>query len=637
MQMKTPLRVLVVEDSEDDTLLMVRQLQRDGYNPTFQRVETRDQMAAALVEQGWDVVLADYNMPRFSALEALELLKESGLDLPLIIVSGSIGEETAVAAMKAGARDYVMKDRMNRLATSVESALRDAEVRRQREQAERALQESDRRYRFLYDRSPSINLIIDMDGNVTDVNEAALEQLGYSRNEVVGKHLQDLIVPEQREEATSLIRQDLKGEHTPDTEISVYGKDGAIHTILISPGQAVLYADGQPIGILVTGTDISERKRMQEQIMLADRLASIGELASGLAHEINNPLTSVIGFAQLVSSKEVPCDIKEDIEIIHSEAQRCAEIVKKLLVFARKHTPAMQPMDVNETIVKTLELRVYEQKTNNIQVYSRLAPDLPMVTADYFQLQQVFLNIIINAEYFMTEAHGRGTLTVTTERVGDFVRVCFADDGPGIAPEYLRHVFDPFFTTKEVSKGTGLGLSICHGIVKECGGSICVESELGKGATFTVELPITVEEKQMEVSESSADEAQKAAKAKVLVIDDEPAIRQYLSRMLTAEGHEVETVDNGRDALEKLKSNRYGVVLLDIKMPGMSGIELYEHVQNMDHFLADRVLFITGDVIGVGVRDFLAKTKASYVTKPLDNRKLMKEINRILVKKDTKS
>jgi len=635
--MKTPLRVLVVEDSEDDTLLVVRQLQHGGYNSTFQRVATRDEMTAALVKQIWHVVLADYNMSQFSALEALELVKESGLDLPFIIVSGSIGEETAVAAIRAGAHDYVMKENMTRLAASVERELLEVEVRRKRKLAEKALEESERRYRYLYDKSTSINWIIDMAGNVSDVNTSAIEQLGYSKDEVVGSPILGFIVREQQEEVRALIERNFRGESTPSKEIGVFGKDGAIHTILFSPGQAVSYAEGRPTDILVTGTDISEYKRMEEQIMITDRLASIGELVSGIAHEINNPLTSVIGFAQLVSNKEVPCDVKEDIEIIYSEAQRCAEIVKKLLTFARRHTPTTQPMDVNEAIVKTLELRAYEQRTNNILAYSRLAPDLPWVTADYFQLQQVFLNIIINAEHFMIEAHGRGTLTISTQKVGDFVRVCFADDGPGIATKNLEHVFDPFFTTKEVGKGTGLGLSICHGIVAELGGRICVESELGKGATFTVELQIATEKRQIEVSESSADEDLKAAKAKILVVDDESPIRQFLSRMLTEEGHDVETIDNASDALEKLKSNRYGVVLLDIKMPGMSGIELYEHIQHMDHSLTDRVLFIIGDVIGVGIKNFLDKTKASYVTKPFDNKKLMKEINRILVEKDMKS
>ncbi|MBA7686730.1 Sensor protein ZraS [subsurface metagenome] len=229
---------------------------------------------------------------------------------------------------------------------------------------------------------------------------------------------------------------------------------------------------------------------MEEQLIVTDRLASIGELASGIAHELNNPLTGVIGFAQLLLDRDVPDDVKEDLKTIYSEAQRTAQVVKGLLTFAREHTPVKQLVNINSIIEKVRELRAYEQKVSNIKVNTRFTPDLPEIMADYFQLQQVFLNIIINAEHFMIEAHGKGTLTITTEKVGNIIRASFTDDGPGISKDDLGHLFDPFFTTKEMGKGTGLGLSICHGIITEHGGQIYVESELGKGATFVVELPI---------------------------------------------------------------------------------------------------------------------------------------------------
>jgi signal transduction histidine kinase len=189
-------------------------------------------------------------------------------------------------------------------------------------------------------------------------------------------------------------------------------------------------------------------------------------------------------------SKDIPDDIKGDLVIINKEAKRTAGIVRNLLTFARHHPAAKKLVDINKIIEAVLQLRAYEQQVHNIEVNTRFAPDLPNVMANGFQLQQVFINIIINAEYFMIEAHGRGTLTITTEHVGDMVRASFADDGPGIAKENLPHLFDPFFTTKGMGKGTGLGLSICHGIVTEHGGRIYAQSEPGKGATFVIELPI---------------------------------------------------------------------------------------------------------------------------------------------------
>jgi signal transduction histidine kinase len=238
-----------------------------------------------------------------------------------------------------------------------------------------------------------------------------------------------------------------------------------------------------------------ESLETEQQLIIADRLASIGELASGLAHELNNPLTGVIGFSQLLLSKDLPDEIREDIKVIYSEAKRAADVVKNLLIFARKHAPVKQMVNINDVIEKVLTLRAYEHRVENIQVVTHFAPDLPLTMADYFQLQQVFLNIIINAEHFMLEAHRRGTLTITTRRVGNSIVASFADDGPGIAKEDLVHLFDPFFTTKEVGEGTGLGLSICHGIVTEHNGLLYAESQPGKGATFVVELPVLADTK----------------------------------------------------------------------------------------------------------------------------------------------
>jgi signal transduction histidine kinase len=249
--------------------------------------------------------------------------------------------------------------------------------------------------------------------------------------------------------------------------------------------------EGEVVASVHVARDITERKKMEEQLIVTDRLASIGELASGIAHELNNPLTSVIGYSDLLLGKDVPDDVKEDLKVINREAKRTAGVVRNLLIFARKHPEEKQSVDVNKVIQGVLELRAYEQRVNNIEVNTQFAPDLPEIMANGFELQQIFINIIINAEHFMTEAHGRGTLTITTEQVGNIIRASFADDGPGIAEENMGHLFDPFFTTKEVGKGTGLGLSICHGIIATHGGKIYAESELGKGATFIIELPIS--------------------------------------------------------------------------------------------------------------------------------------------------
>jgi PAS domain S-box-containing protein len=251
----------------------------------------------------------------------------------------------------------------------------------------------------------------------------------------------------------------------------------------------VLAENGELLGSVNVLRDVTEHKKFAEKLMLTDRLATIGELAAGVAHELNNPLTSIIGFSQLVLDEEASPEIIDDLKIINSESQRAARIVKSLLTFGRKHQPVKQLNQINDCINEVLSLRAYEHKCRNIKVISQLDHKLAPLMFDYFQMQQVFINLIVNAEFFMSQAHNGGNLTVKTEITGGMIRTSVADDGTGITPENLKHLFNPFFTTKEVGKGTGLGLAICHGIVSEHGGNIYAQSEPGKGATFVVELP----------------------------------------------------------------------------------------------------------------------------------------------------
>jgi PAS domain S-box-containing protein len=327
--------------------------------------------------------------------------------------------------------------------------------------------------------------------------------LGYTVEEAMSKTMEEMFAPASFNNAVSVLEEEIAREkkghvsqrRSRSLDLELISKDGSIVAVEVN-FTFIRDSEGRPIEILAVARDITERKHMQEQLMLSDRLASVGELAAGIAHELNNPLTGVIGFSQLLLDKEMPEDVKQDVTVVYNEAKRTASIVKNLLTFARKHASAKQLSQINDVIEDVLRLRDYEQKVNNVEVKKQLAPDLPEIMADYFQLQQGFLNIVINAENAMLEAHGRGKLVITTEKVDHLIRASFADDGPGIAKEDLSRIFDPFFTTKEVGKGTGLGLSICHGIVATHGGQIYAKSELGKGTTFIVELPIGATEKK---------------------------------------------------------------------------------------------------------------------------------------------
>jgi len=361
--------------------------------------------------------------------------------------------------------------------------------------AEEALRDSEARYEALVNLGSAVGEGIVMlqrtdkgDATLTFVNDQMTLLTGYAKQELLNRQWCDLVHPRYREEVSARHKRRMSGELIPGLfEISLVRKDGT--EVPVELVATTIKYKGQPATVDYI-RDITERKKMEEQLVVTDRLASVGELAAGIAHELNNPLTGIIGFSELLQQKKIPRHIKDDLDIINKEAKRTAQVVRNLLSFARQQPQEKHALDVNKAIQQVLDLRAYEQKVHNIEVKTEFTPDLPTVIANGFQIQQTFLNIIINAEYFMIEAHGKGTLTISTKRLGNLVQVSIADDGPGISKENLQHIFDPFFTTKEVGKGTGLGLSICHGIVTEHGGRIYAESKPGEGATFIIELPI---------------------------------------------------------------------------------------------------------------------------------------------------
>jgi signal transduction histidine kinase/ActR/RegA family two-component response regulator len=394
--------------------------------------------------------------------------------------------------------------------------------------------------------------------------------------------------------------------------------------------------------IRVYGMDITERKRAEKEkqeleakAQVASRLAAVGEMAAGIAHEINNPLTGVIGFSQLLLGKQnIPEDIKEDIRVIADGSQRVADIVKRLLTFARQTKPIKTVVNLNELIENTLKLRDYVLKTANIEVITRFDPELPWSVVDPGQLQQVFLNLIVNAEQEMKKAHGKGTLTITTEKKENNIRMSFKDDGPGITTENLLHLFEPFFTTKAIGEGTGLGLSLSRSIILEHNGTLNVESMSGHGATFVVELPIIEALPSEAVTSTLATKVEPAAikKGKILVVDDEPGVRALLEKVLTQSGHSVDTIGDASKAIDKLDAGViYDVILTDIRMPGMNGTEMYSHILEKTPEMKNRIIFITGDVMGADIKVFLTQNKLPYLAKPFDIELLKDKIEVIMM------
>jgi len=366
-------------------------------------------------------------------------------------------------------------------------------------------------------------------------------------------------------------------------------------------------------------------KRLEEQIREASRLASIGKLAAGVAHEINNPLTSVLGYSQLLMAEDLPGPIIADLRKIYGEARRAAKIVQDLLLFARKTVVEKQYWDIMALLERAQEIKSHDFKANQIKVITEVSPDLPRTMADEHQLIQVFLNILANAEQGCLTSHGKGQLLIHATSSLDKIRVSISDDGPGIPPENLNRIFEPFFTTKGVGRGTGLGLSICYGIIREHGGHLWAESEPGKGATFHIELPVVAPEGEAQVL-SGEPTATPAFSRCLLVVDDEPLIRNLLAKFLGMQGFAVDLAEEGEEAWRKLQSMTYDCILLDLNMPGMGGRELYQTIEASATEVAKKVIFITGDTVNSEARDFIEATGNPVMTKPFELEELHHQI-----------
>ncbi len=371
----------------------------------------------------------------------------------------------------------------------------------QRKLMEEALRQSERNYRVLFEGTIDGMFVTDAETiKVVIANRTAAIMCGFnSVEDAIGVNPIDLVHPDDKERVLGFFMEDASDEGNQEVhEFRAITKDGR-EIWLSGMGTRIEYG-GKP-AVLSSIRDITERKRMEEerqrmeeQLRLAGRLAAVGELSAGIAHELNNPIAAIQGFAQfLAARKDLDETIRNDLDTIYRESQRAAKITQNLLSFARRHEPEKHFISLNEVIEKTLELQAHPMKVNNIELVVELAPDLPKTLADFHQMQQVFVNIINNAEQAMIEAHGKGRLVVKTKKAGHIIQISFADNGPGISEENMKRIFDPFFTTKEVGKGTGLGLSICYGLVEAHGGRIYARSKLGQGATFVVELPIASE------------------------------------------------------------------------------------------------------------------------------------------------
>jgi two-component system NtrC family sensor kinase len=384
----------------------------------------------------------------------------------------------------------------------------------------------------------------------------------------------------------------------------------------------VLNDEGELLGRLEIYRDVTNQRLLQSKLQQTEKMAALGQLISGIAHELNNPLTSILGYAQLLLGRRMSLAQAADARLIYQEAERATRIVKNLLLFARGSQPERRPVNLNDIVERAAALRNYELRLENIGLSLDLDAGLPSVVADSAQLQQVLLNLLVNAEQAIRQGNGAGGISIRTLRLGhDRVGLQVLDTGPGIPAEVMPRIFDPFFTTKPVGVGTGLGLSIACSIIQDHGGEISVESQPGQGTKFTIELATA----KGGVAASSAQPSSRIPaqiiavgprSERILVVEDEPTVAHLIADVLGEEGHPVEVILDACAGLEMALSGQYELVICDLKMPRMDGKAFYRELVVKGSHVQNRIVFVTGDTMAPHTMDFLESSGLPYLAKP---------------------
>ena len=607
-------RAFVVAANDDRKLKMLPVV-LSKYPEVVQAIERKQ---AVIIE---DVEKSDLVKPYVD--ELLKLNFHSLLVLPIVYQETVLGTLFLRASRKRSfSADELKFCRV--VAHAAASAIKNSMLYQKLEQHARELEQTSDRIRVMFDHSPDIILQLEAGGAVREANQTVERLSGLTRQDILGQHVERLLLGLPSMEMLS--QRAAEGPSPAYYQATLAGSDRTCRDLTVTVAPL-----SEPAGaLLLIGRDVTEQNQATAMLQQTDKLSSIGEIVAGVAHELNNPLSGVLGFSQLLAQKDGDGKFRRDIERIVECAGRCQKIVQNLLSFARPGTPEKKPVGLNGILEKTLDLLQPALFADNIDVSKELTPKLPYVMADFHQVQQVLTNLITNAQQAMNAEHGGGKLSLRTRvREDGRIAVEVSDNGPGIPADVLPRIFDPFFSTKKQGRGTGLGLSVSFGIIRDHGGEILVDSRAGTGTTFAVIFPAYVEEEESSERESLAPPEVGAGK-RILVVDDEEMIVELYLQLLQALGHSIDTASTGLEALRKIEEHDFDLVITDIKMPRMSGIQLYEKTMEIKPSMRRRFIFITGDMNSLTSRQFSTVTDNPCLLKPVNIEKIEATIREVL-------
>jgi PAS domain S-box-containing protein len=631
-----PLRVLYAEHDATDADLTVRHAARHAPYLHFDlAASARDvvERTAGPAAGGYDTLLLDYRLPDRSGLELLKDLRDEGVDLPVVVVSGPGDEEVAVQAFKLGASDCIIKTPgyLFRLPSALESVFHRAQLIREKA----ALRESEQRFRTLFDSVPVAILTRDPDGRCLSANARAAQLWDRSP---LGKTLQELLPPE-------LAAQWKAG----DEQVILSGEENVVEETVPTPTGPRLFLTrrtpmhdraGRVTGILSSSLDITERKSLEAQLLQSQKMEAIGRLAGGVAHDFNNLLTVINGCASfLISSMPEDSEATELSQQILDAGERAAALTRQLLAFSRRQVLEPRNIDLN-AVVAGMERLLERVIGEDISLETSMDPRLREVLADPIQVEQVIMNFAVNARDAMPRG---GTLRISTANVtvavagsdfhpvppGEYVRLAAADSGVGMDPDTLAHIFEPFFTTKALDKGTGLGLSTVYGIVKQSGGHIRVGSEPGGGTVFEVFLPVAAGP-VVPAHEAANDAPRRVTTGTILVVEDEDMVRKLICSVLSRQAHSVIEVKDPDAAVRICEEDPRTIDLMitDVVMPGTSGVDLASRVCSARPSM--RVLYISGYPYEAAGFDKLHGQRPAFLSKPFPPKVLAQRVQDLL-------